>query len=216
MRTAALAIAELVFLSAGCARPATYWKNRGRDFAQCFTLAAGIGLGLDAEIHVTDWVATGVGASLSAKHGWGASYTMAEYGSGWPCLERHVGFPIRHLAPVCAPRWATPAELPTRAPAVLITAVTCGTERRTASLIFLDLAAFRKGGGWLEAPKAVDRFGIDIGATLLVPSFRVGVNPARFLDFLLGWTTLDIAGNDEAGKSPPPPPAPQTPREDRP
>jgi len=42
---------------------------------------------------------------------------------------------------------------------------------------------------------------------------RVGFSFGQFLDGLLGWTTLDIAGNDEAAQSPPPP-TPQTPQKD--
>jgi len=204
MRCRALVLAGLTLLATGCARPASYWQNRVRDLAQCSTVAAGIGLGLDAEIHVTDWVGTGVGASVTAKYGWGIGYPVGDDVSSWPCLERHVGFPIRHLALVCAPRWATPNELPPSGPEFLITDATWRI-RRTASVLLVNLASFHRGGGWVSDVRTIDRFGIDVGATLLVPSVRVGFNPAQFLDFLLGWTTLDIAGDDEAGQAPPPP-----------
>jgi hypothetical protein len=38
---------------------------------------------------------------------------------------------------------------------------------------------------------------LQLGATLLVVGARVGFNPLEFLDFLLGFVGLDIAGDDE-------------------
>ncbi len=88
-----------------------------------------------------------------------------------------------------------------------------GRRRDTASIVLLNVLAFNEKRG--RSPKAplVDAFEVDLGATMIVPSLRAGINPAQFLDFPLGWTTLDIAGDDEPGQSPPPP-TPQFPQKD--
>lgn len=40
-------------------------------------------------------------------------------------------------------------------------------------------------------------------------SARLGANPFELLDFLLGWTTLDIASDDYFSENPPPEPEPE-------
>ncbi len=41
-----------------------------------------------------------------------------------------------------------------------------------------------------------EKFFVEVGATLGVVGFDIGFNPVEFVDFLLGWTTLDITGDD--------------------
>ncbi|MBM4042192.1 MAG: hypothetical protein FJ290_27155 [Planctomycetes bacterium] len=218
MRPTALTLAGFALLAAGCARPAAYWHNRWLDFTQCFTLQAGYGLGLDVELHVTDWVATGVGASLGVKYGCIGGHPVGE-DTEHAGPDLHLGFPIRQLAYLSVPEpdiqgwppglhpllmtdiasrqagFACPFVTPSGStpPSYLLSG-----QRVTASVLFLNLVAFSESGGRRYDAKAADRFEMDIAATLLVPSFRVGFNPAEFLDFLLGWTTLDIAGDDQA------------------
>jgi hypothetical protein len=49
----------------------------------------------------------------------------------------------------------------------------------------------------LQPTPVIDKFDVDVRATLFPVSLGVGFRPGQFLDFLLGWTTLDIAGDDE-------------------
>ena len=46
------------------------------------------------------------------------------------------------------------------------------------------------------APYMREKFFIEVGVTLIAGSFDIGFNPLEFLDFLLGWTTLDMTGDD--------------------
>jgi len=41
-----------------------------------------------------------------------------------------------------------------------------------------------------------EKFFIEFGAALFYVNFDAGFNPVEFVDFLLGWTTLDITGDD--------------------
>ena len=56
--------------------------------------------------------------------------------------------------------------------------------------------------------KAIDSFDLEVEATCVVLGARVGFSPGQFLDFLLGWTALDIGG-DDAPDEPSVAPAPQ-------
>jgi hypothetical protein len=47
-----------------------------------------------------------------------------------------------------------------------------------------------------QTPFLREKFFIEFGAALGYVSFDVGFNPVEFVDFLLGWTTLDITGDD--------------------
>ena len=41
-------------------------------------------------------------------------------------------------------------------------------------------------------------FDVELSLTLLVGRLRLGFSPGEFVDFLLGWFGLDIAGDDRA------------------
>jgi len=58
-----------------------------------------------------------------------------------------------------------------------------------------------------------DYFWIEGGAAALVVSVRVGLNPAELLDFIAGFATLDIFGDDGRGRAAPERPL-DVPRED--
>jgi len=211
----------LAVLAAGCPRPAAYWRSRWLDFADCFTVEAGVGLGIDVEAHVTDYVATGLGVSASWK--WGAIGRHSINHARGDGKDFHAGFPalptylvlgenlikddrrLRDYLPGYLyfdyswrnvdPSW----PIFYKAPKYL------GPQRETASLLFLNALALRRED--VRSPKGgrLDPFEIDLGATLIPVSIRLGLNPAQFLDFLLGWTMLDIGGDDGKGQRPPPP-----------
>lgn len=66
---------------------------------------------------------------------------------------------------------------------------------------------------FMAAPKPSDAYYWQIEAVAaLGPAVRLGFNPGELLDFLLGWTTLDIFDDDIGLTTPPtlspPPPAP--------
>ena len=81
---------------------------------------------------------------------------------------------------------------PGQAPAV----ASCCTA--TQSIVFLNLAAFRKDRGHESDPAMINAFDLDLGATLAVVSARVGFSFGRFADFALGFFGLNVAGDDRA------------------
>ena len=78
------------------------------------------------------------------------------------------------------------------------------TTQGYGSLIFINthvLKIDKKGRKTGMFGDLVSAFDIEIGFTFIYGAFRLGFSPGEFADFLLGWATLDIAGDDgEAGK----------------
>ncbi|HPD16416.1 MAG TPA: hypothetical protein PLE19_15795 [Planctomycetota bacterium] len=240
MRCTWPALIGLVLLAAGCACPAAYWRNRGLDFADCFRAEAGTGIGLDIQLAATDWLAAGVGASGSHMAGFVGRHPVGpRHGNGrnvhfgYPLLN--VLVPVALLTGEEAGH-DDPLLLAFIAPFLLVDCQWRNAPRSDAGggwfpdvkqrecsplyrlvasgfgINFPALAVGGRGRGLrAPGPKLVDAFEVDVGATLIAPSARVGFSFGQFLDFLLGWTTLDIAGDDEARESAPPP----TPQEDR-
>jgi hypothetical protein len=190
-----------------------YLTDRGKDIADCFTVHAGFGTGLDVQAHATDWLALGAGAAHNWQFGWeGRRYAERE--------DAHVGLPI---LPFAAWRDAVrgtrrPQDtLPVFLSLFLVDrsdgAITYVSEdpepepppawaRRVRSLLGLDAAALRLSSAsetllaGHEPRPLIDRFGVQLTTTLGVPTLRLGLSGGQLLDFLLGWTTLDIAGDD--------------------
>jgi len=203
-----LLLAALAFLGAGCARPGVYWGDRWNDFRDCFTLEAGPGIGYDADLHVTDWIATGVGVAGSAKFGFaGRKPVGLSHGNH---VDLHISFPLVQVFLLTG--GLTPAEAESEwsdgLPA-LLHADYCERNaqfldyriihvdsRTTSSILLLNAMAFTKNRGRASEPKLIDAFDADLGATLLLVSARIGFSPGQFADFALGFFGLDIAGDD--------------------
>ena len=198
----------------------TDWESRWNDFRDCFTLEVGTGVGVDVTVRATDWLATGLGFSAGKKYGFAGRHPVGtRYDNNSDC---HVGFPLmtalfpcavsaenegrhwlflvafllpdtqeRHGKPVPDLSYVMPADLPQ------VTAE--GIETRVASILGINTQAlFAENRGRGPGATLVDAFEVDVGATLIAVSGRVGFSLGQFLDFVLGWTTLDIAGNDAA------------------
>jgi len=242
----------LAVLCGGCGHPGAYLRDRATDLADCLTLEGGIGLGLDIEVHATDWLATGVGAAGSVKWGFAGRYPVG-FEPDRARVERngadcHIGFPVAPVLFWLSPLWPPPESIREEAwkgglrflvthfaardsgwPVVLGGNVDrCaddGGERvsvlpngrvciarpderifdyttETCSVFLLNLSAFTQRRGRAYKPKWVETLELNAGASLFPLSARVGLNPAQFLDFVLGWTTLDI-GDDDRSRHPP-------------
>jgi len=153
-------------------------KNRGSDFADCFKGDVGLGLGVDAQIMATDYIGTGVGASSVYKTGF-----KGRYNGSWE--DYHVGFGIVDYGDF---GWdIQPAETENQPPAKTKIRSFCGINP-----------------SWSDEPKLafpkkpfLDKFDIEAGGTWLVAGFRVGFSPGQLLDFIIGWTGIDIADDDK-------------------
>lgn len=184
----------------GCADLGRYAEDRGKDFVDCFTLQGGFGFPAACEIRATDWLVAGVGMAFSTKWGIEGRETV----SGHPAL--HFGLPVFPLLP-----WtrALLGDLRKRHwHAVLCTygsvedfnLASTGPSRpprRVAeSIVLFDLASipeFREEERYRR--KLIDAFDVHVDATMLL-SARAGFSAGQFADFLLGFTTLDIAEDD--------------------
>jgi len=217
MRCTILALTELALLAAGCARPAAYWENRWRDLADCFAVEVGYGVGIGIEVGASDWGAAGVGCAESHKYGFVGRHPVGP--THCNNVDSQVGFPATWFGnslPVGAEnpyrpwiRLFAPLSLfyyeERHCPPIGAIDSDGGSLRRvTVSVLGVNMAALAKNRGREEGANLADAFEVDLGATLMPVSARIGFSFGQFPDFLLGWTTLDIAGDDEAGQSPPP------------
>ena len=194
----------------GCATG--YLGDRGRDAADIFTLTMGIGSGVRARVgpvHVAainnaDLVGLRAGQWLSNGND---IYDNAELYAPLPILARWGGG-----------QW--------RAGDLLRTSSRKGTPWWKRTDLFgretfrhgpRSEAAFR--GKEIDARSPLPIVVVDRGAPFytevegvigLLFSVRAGVNPGEFLDFLLGWATLDIYNDDlSRGIDHRPPPRPR-------
>ena len=184
-----LLLLSLAVLGGGCST--SYWADRGRDAADVFTVCSGIGAGAKARvgsIHVGALLDLPM-FGLRGGGAWFNGLTLGGRGFGGEITASDVQFPLyadnvemfdvreggdyldyRHKNFLArgVPIWegVLPA-FPGAVPFILL------PERNRATYYFQ-----------LEAV---------VG---LVPSLRLGFNPLELTDFLLGWTTLDILGDD--------------------
>ena len=200
----------LVALLPGCA----YMTNRGEDLGDCFQANVGLGLGVYAHVNATDCVShTAVGAKTAIRAGWdpmtaraaeprGHLWLVAEtaWGLGLRSSEEReavgpaVGYPHIETQGCCLPltTWKT-YWVPSEGEAAELARSLTGPGQIAVAYGQDDgLGPDRVGEtianmSWLEA----DVFAGILGA-------RLGFNPLQFLDFLLGWTTLDMLRDDAA------------------
>jgi hypothetical protein len=154
----------------------TYLGDRGRDFADIFTLTGSVGLEVSADAKLTEaaHLAVGIGGHLEAgviKGEWGSApvitmglpfapfiedgvlhgrYVFTETGGAWDDLEVQDECYIIH---------------------------------------FLDVGATNPQRAW------VDRFDLEVGFTIGIGA-RVGFSPGQFVDFLGGCFGWDPAEDD--------------------
>lgn len=169
-------------IAGGCA------TGRMADLKDCATASVGIGIGLDATVKAGCLVHPSIGVVGSAT--------------------QRLGIEDRTLPPV----WR---EIQLVWPAMAIfangTARSYGRpEAPLISFMRMDVSRDHKmtrsfGTSWIPAlnrKSEVDPFSfheatdIEVGATLLLVSARVGINPLEILDFMLGFLGVDLAGDD--------------------
>ena len=213
-----IGLTVLVFCT-GCASLGKYTKDRGNDFLDCFTAQGGFGGPLPAvELRATHWVTTGAGFAFGEK--WGIEgrkavtmdyrqmglvgplgltsgedfekdgslkdlYTYYSFSSeGEPTLLRRckgvrVSKSVLLFDVTSIPRFAYHHD--------------CGPSLRSSSRLIQ------------EERKLVEALDVHVDATaalLLGPSVRLGFSPGQFADFVLGFFSLDIAGDDAETQQP--------------
>ena len=187
-------------LTTGCQTTVgNYFGNRARDFGECFMVHAGLGLGLGVEAKVGGLMHLGVIAQTSLP-GRIAGWLYGEYrpdrhflvilqnleGDFWFPFNDGVGFHeeegVQRTGHACYAllpallswQWVYP-EYPARP----------------------VLSWLWSGGSGDELRKArIHAFDLEVGATAILVTAKAGFSPGEFVDFLLGWFGVDIAGND--------------------
>lgn len=170
-------------LCSGCASTSGYLKDRCRDGADIFTCSVGVGLG--AKVRVGP-----VGTGLMVQH------EMAGLRRGTIGIYDQSGnlnraFPWVDYVALC------------------VGGETCNgafydlDPRGKSFLASMDIPFVYRLEDVCNVKHNESRypFYTQIEAVLaLGPSLRLGFNPGELLDFILGWTTLDIFGDDLARK----------------
>ena len=205
----------LLPLSAGCQTSIdNYFGNRARDLGECFMLQAGLGIGIDVDVKAAGLVHANAGfAAYFLRNSLGWVYGMPRPESiGAPMWtipsEGEIGLVVRHdslryfngkerkhrcyaiLPGVLsweqgAPLWREPEE----------TMLRQGEQLRS----YLDesqMLAREQAERAMLRKARVHAFDIEAGVFILIVGARVGFSPGEFLDFLLGWFGVDIAGDD--------------------
>lgn len=175
-----------VALMTGCAPARAYLVDRGRDAADIFTIAAGMGLGGRVRI--------------GPVHP-GVIYCLGDIGlyagdivecSGGPCnhwaTRESIGSSREQMYPRTFPASKRTGRLESKSYIA---------ESSSVPFITTEFEPFDSSYPSFPHPYWTQ---CEVQFGLLV-SVRSGLNPGELLDFVLGWTTIDIFGDDVgAGK----------------
>ncbi|MCU0722311.1 MAG: hypothetical protein MUC63_01610 [Planctomycetes bacterium] len=199
MKRANLVLSALLLALAGAAPGCSYLEARGKDFADCWRLTVGLGIGASASVEV-------------GPIGWGVGYwegyAVGVWGRQSPFAgaHQHLGIPFP-LGLIAGP--LAMAILPGgEGSDAFATMLFVATEIENVAPSGGEESEQWKRGQFLHANAFLDSerdgwadyFWIEAGARCLV-GVHAGFNPAEFLDFLLGWVGIDLCGDDE---KPPP------------
>jgi hypothetical protein len=217
MRKMSLVLSGLAVLSAGCSHPGTYWQNRALDFVDCFDVEVGIGGVVDLEVNATDWFGTGIGLSDTEKWGFAGRHWISRANGN--NADMHMGFPVTMAL---AEDQVPPAEGCCVGPLAQFL-VLDGESRHDESWSFqpdpqrpvreagrrsplyrsresvlgVNLPDRMRGETGRDAPaKLADAFQVDVSATVMPLSARVGFSFGQFADLILGFVGFDVAGDD--------------------
>ena len=166
----------------GCSSAGPYLRSRAADFADIFILELTVGPGADVHANVTEYLGSALGYSFQR----GVMFYEGKAHGGVRGTMGVLAFAATDAQPV-GPGDDTGREAP------------FATDR--AWLVFLPLS-------WLirEAPGGVrkwpDNLNVEVGGSLIYLGAHAGMSGGELLDFLLGWTTLDIVGDDRPDQPP--------------
>ncbi|MCI0341317.1 MAG: hypothetical protein L0216_09240 [Planctomycetales bacterium] len=212
-RVLSAALLAVAGSGSGCGAFGNYLANRSRDFGECFRVQAGLGFGLGAGVRVGGVVEAGLGLGampyplgLGWNYGYGYALGAATHeiegksDSALP-VDAEFLFPVPLLMPGEGPN-AVYAEIGIRGPGRLVGRYSYG------ALPALISYGRKKTWIWSDDDTGTNRwlrvhaFDVEASAYAGFVCARVGFSPGEFLDFVLGWFGIDIAGDDRAYEPP--------------
>jgi len=188
-------ILGLAALATGCASTGGYFVDRGRDAADILTLGVGAGLGVSARVgpiavapfscHYDRYAIRG-GTPEILSHN---STNSATGGMLWWFGETH------EPSAACFSTPAAAGEHIVRERGKAYSAWPLGVVLWGEPFFFTTpfLAVPESRGTGRQALPYYSQCEITVG---MLASFRLGFNPGELLDFILGWTTIDIYNDD--------------------
>lgn len=183
----------LVAAMAGCSAPA-YWADRKRDAADIFTFTIGEGWGLKARVSFVN-----VGAFYNSDF-WGLRCGTA-FALSRDKRWRHIGEVVSPVPLPVQVGHMSPWWWPTCGDFFNIQYLEEGYSIYTEGTGLTARRGKEYGAGMFWIPflsisnKAFYYTQIEAAAGLWYTA-RLGFNPGELLDFLLGWTTIDILSDD--------------------
>ena len=192
-----------------------YLEDRARDFADCFRANLSGGLGISAHARVMQ-----VGCGVGAYGGLGMGVeSKGIFRDGVP--HREAGIPFSWFIPTLGTKEKSkghnfllivPSYMRSNTFRGLCLGIPKGGRDSRYGLFGFPILEYLSHTG---EERLEDYFWIEGGAAAVLLGVRIGFNPAEFADFLLGWTTLDIFGDDGRGKEEPEPEEPEKKAEEK-
>ncbi len=204
----------------GCEAMGRYAHDRMLDLVDCAKFNVGYGIGLAADLHVTDWFAPGIGyLSYTTNFGWD---DRVIHGTWEECVVINTpAYAVEAVIGDAEQRSDTDYNPVAQIRRLALAGVFLANERwirngRTRRVTvghyslfnFASVSRFLRqtdpGSFFLregERPNDRrrsfwDRAWIEAGATVGLVQLRAGVNPLQMLDFLAGLVGLDPVGDD--------------------
>ena len=181
---------QLILLSclalgvSGCASTGTYFANRGRDAVDIFTLTVDRGLGVAAQAGP---LSTGVGFI-----GDGVGLNCGGVGKFTDCGDIH--FLVLGWNEFKSPKGSGRNKTRGHLQFLCIKSTSASFSGSHRVNPFKDLLVDLFPGTWIEDP-GVTQF--ELSAALGIGP-RAGFNLMELIDFIVGWSTLDVLGDDKA------------------
>lgn len=177
--------------SSGCT---TYMANRVDDLADTGKMSMGLGIGAGVDFQATDFLHPSMGlGGVALSFGHENRYVSGFFGDSLRTLPCISPTPFEY-----ASRWMPGRGRDGRFEKAGISSVyTCrgrAYEEISSYMVWKDY--YRDDSLQTDIPWA-RRMGIEVTVMAVFLKVRTGVNPAELFDFLIGFTTVDIAGDDK-------------------
>jgi hypothetical protein len=190
---------SLALCQAGCG--SRYARDRLADFVDVFDMELGFGPGLDVRGRAS-CIGTGLGVSKQRVLAWhGRQFGFAERAAAGVLLASVTE--VREESYSLGTLGRAPAEYDEH----------CAHRHDLKCLLSLahweddrqaHVPSHESAQSNLWPPHWWQALDAEFGGAFGVVGLHVGISPGQLLDFLLGWTTLDIVGDDLAPQPPKP------------